>query len=282
MGRKLKNKLNSQHLQLLLTMLVFGFVGSVLLWRSFAAGPIESLQPEQGSKSGSVSTVNDNSASNGGYVRFGTVSSNKLPSHVRIMSLGDSVSYGAAYADAYRQFLLDKMQAAGGHTFQYVGSVRDNYNNQTYWNEGHSGWCIELPCIYYSQTSLLANIENWLTANPADLIIVNGGLNDLATGRSITEVQNSMQKMLTKIRQVAPNSFIVVMPAIYYISAWDPGMADWLDSYVAQRQAAGERIYHANTKHLANMQYYADEVHPNEAGYRAFADVIFGVVQPLL
>lgn len=71
--RKIRRATDSQRVRLVATMLVFAVFGVVFLWQSFAAGPMESLQPEQGTRSGNLNSINDGSASNGGYVQFGSI-----------------------------------------------------------------------------------------------------------------------------------------------------------------------------------------------------------------
>jgi hypothetical protein len=58
-------------------IIAFGVLGSILLFRSFAATPYVNIEPENGNKINVTSITNNTSASNNGYVKFGTVSAAK-------------------------------------------------------------------------------------------------------------------------------------------------------------------------------------------------------------
>src|SRR5665213_3726873 len=57
---------------LLTFVLVFGVIGSLMLFVSHAATPTTSIELENGFVSGTASIVNDGSASNGKAVKFGS------------------------------------------------------------------------------------------------------------------------------------------------------------------------------------------------------------------
>lgn len=66
-------------LPLLLFALGFAVIGTILLFASRAATPYVSLEPEQGTKSSSVTTVTDTTASGGQAVKFGTGTTGPSP-----------------------------------------------------------------------------------------------------------------------------------------------------------------------------------------------------------
>ncbi|HEX7976316.1 MAG TPA: hypothetical protein VF498_18035, partial [Anaerolineales bacterium] len=100
---------------------------------------------------------------------------------IRIMPLGDSITKGSEgltppdnYIGGYRQPVYLTLQA-NGKDVNFVGSLQTNPTTPPfdYDNEGHSG---------YKSTDIAANVYSYLSSNPADIVLLHIGTNDVDSG----------------------------------------------------------------------------------------------------
>lgn len=171
-----------RRVRLLATMLIFAAFGVIFLWRSFAAGPVETLQPEQGSRSGNVAEISDANASGGKAVRFGTVSSG-VPSLLEPDGLGFApyayVAWGAVnmrqtqIATGVQYYTAAFIQSAGGCTPAWDGESSMGLNS--------------------SRSSTIANDINAVRAAGGDVIVSFGGAAGTDLAVSCTDV-NALTK----------------------------------------------------------------------------------------
>lgn len=195
-----------------------------------------------------------------------------FPDNIRIMTLGDSITMGASYSQAYRQKLNQLLATVTSHTFEFVGSQNDG----TFDHEGHSGYAID--------PGLLDGYSGWLDANPADVVIIQGGVNGLGWGpytawQTLAEVEADVQQLIDGIRTHSPDAWI-----IFQTVAMDGGPTPstyltfntWLRNFATQRQALGQNVYVADTATVTTG--FADQVHPAQGAYEQMAQIIFDVM----
>ncbi len=266
-----------RHYPLIISVVLFAVLGTALILLTQASAPNHSVEAEITSLSGNAVLSTDDTAASGSYVMFkgGSTVTDKLPSHVRIMTMGDSITHGAGYPYAYRLQLNQLLQTATNHTYEFVGSQNDGQFN----HEGHPGWAID--------PDLLDNYGWWLSSAPADLIIINGGVNGLGWGpypgwQSITDVEQDVEQLVDGILQHSPSAFIIFQtvansggPAEQYI----PFNA-WIRDFVTERQAQNQKLFVADTATVTTG--FADQVHPAQEAFDQFAQIIFDVIEPLL
>lgn len=218
-----------------------------------------------GSDSHSVSVTVTASGGGGGV----------LPSNTRIMTMGDSITQGSSYTYAYRLRLNQLLQTTDGRTFNFVGSQYDG----TFNHEGHGGYAID--------PDLLDNYQGWLASTPADVVIINGGVNGLGWGpypgwQSLSDVQLDMQQLVDGIRTAYPSTYIIIQtvansggPAAQFLP-----FNTWIRDFVTERQALNQKVYVADVATVTTG--FADQVHPLQPAYEQFAQIIFDVMVPLL
>ena len=113
---------------------------------------------------------------------------------VRIMPLGDSITdgFGSSKGSGYRYSLYHAL-ADAGYAIEFVGGLMNGPYDYDRDHEGHSG---------YTAQQILDNIyldgENWLGSNPADVIILHIGTNDISQG---SQNVNTVAAILDKIDQ---------------------------------------------------------------------------------
>ena len=109
---------------------------------------------------------------------------------VRIMPLGNSITYGFPGDEGYRKDLyLDLVDS--GYDVDFVGGLSNGVGFDSD-HEGHIGW----------YTAQIRNyVYSWLVANPADVILLHVGTNNIINGQPPSEVVAETQDILDNINQ---------------------------------------------------------------------------------
>lgn len=122
---------------------------------------------------------------------------------LRYMPLGDSITEVVCW----RSKLWHMLQTTEWADVDWVGSSKlDNFCGDTAYdhdNEGHSGF----------QAVGIANLRLlpvWLQANPADVITMHLGINDLSQGHQVTEIIAAFTVLVGDMRSSNPRMKIIV------------------------------------------------------------------------
>jgi len=135
---------------------------------------------------------------------------------VRIMPLGDSITTGSSslltdnnYKIGYRQKLyLDLISA--GDSVDFVGSLQSGASVPPSFDldhEGHPGYYAYEPA---NATNVANNVFNWLGQNPADVILLHIGTNDISNGSAAA---SDVAVILDEIKRYA-QSYGVTPPTV--------------------------------------------------------------------
>ena len=124
---------------------------------------------------------------------------------LRYMPFGDSITE----ITCWRRYLYQQLSTAGlisgidfvgGQTSATQGCTGNDYDRN---HEGHSGF----------QAINIANqnqLVGWLKANPADIITMHLGTNDITAGHSTTDITNAFSKLVDQMRASNPKMRIIV------------------------------------------------------------------------
>jgi hypothetical protein len=211
---------------------------------------------------------------------------------VRIMPLGDSITSGynlthtqSDYMVGYRQKLYRDL-IDGGYDVEFVGSMNSGESTPPAFDfdhEGRGGWCAD-GCDAGSG-DILDNVYTFLTNNPADVVLLHIGTNDISANH---EDPDEVGGILDEIYNYSPD-ITVVLPRI--ISRTD-GKADQTKTFndgvetIAQsRIALGHKIIWFDE--MVTALTYPDDldsdgIHPNQNGYEKMANVWFNALQAIL
>ena len=150
-----------------------------------------------------------------------------------ILPLGDSITDGVGGTGGGYRARLHLLLNNAGDAFNFVGSATNNstpalINSGQHYHEGHSGYRIDQ--IEGNLTGLVSsapvpdtnNGGHWLDGGIAvgrapifpDLILLHIGTNDASQGRTATQMQASLQSLLTKIKTTRPNAQVIVASLI--------------------------------------------------------------------
>jgi lysophospholipase L1-like esterase len=128
---------------------------------------------------------------------------------LRYMPFGDSITEIVCW----RGLLWTQLQQAGYKNINFVGSGTNqnpqgcstaNYDRD---NEGHSGY---LAINIANQNQL----TGWLQKNPADIITMHLGTNDITGNHNTNDIMTAFDKLLTTMRSSNPQMRVIVRPSL--------------------------------------------------------------------
>jgi lysophospholipase L1-like esterase len=216
---------------------------------------------------------------------------------LRIMPLGDSITE----TTCYRARLWEKLADAGLSDFDYVGSrVFVNCGNPSYDgdNEGHSGALVTdlVSATPPVDKEGLADLVAALAANPADLVLMHLGTNDVWNRRSSTAILDAYSVVVDELRNVNPNVWIIVAQIIP-VAPDDmtcsgcactecPALTETLNAaipgWAAMKSLPESPILVVDQwTGFSAADDTTDRIHPNDSGAVKMADVWYAAVAPL-
>ncbi len=199
---------------------------------------------------------------------------------IKIMPLGDSITKGSGSSDStgYRRALYLSLIGAG-YDVNFVGSLNGGIPTDfDQDHEGHSGWHAD---------EIRDNVYTWLGTNPADIVLLHIGTNDISGG---DEDVNEVEAILDNIDQYeADNGTHIAVFLARIILRGDTKNAqtiafnDAVDAMVAARVVAGDAIVIVDMETaLTYPDDLADSVHPNDTGYSKMANAWLVAVDDFL
>lgn len=215
-----------------------------------------------------------------------------LAAAIRIMPLGDSITVGSSsgtlpagdsrYYISYRKPLRYSLVPTEGYDINYVGSQTDGEEIfADVEHEGHAGWF----AAGTATTSILQEVNDFLTANPADIVLLHIGTNDISTGQNPSEVKNEIESILNAIdayEQNAGKDIWVVLALIINRATGCPyrsqttSLNTALETMADNRRADGDKIVVVDMEAAIDNYNIGAEmydcVHPSAAGYEKMAD----------
>lgn len=213
---------------------------------------------------------------------LGLVSSVIASPTLRIMPLGDSITYGQGWnGGGYRAVLREKL-ADAGYDVDYVGTQTANPGTLNasgdVQHEGHPGWRI---------TQLTSMFGSWSAAIDAPhVVLLKIGTNNCNNDHGVAMQQT--RELLAEIRRAQPSVHIIVGTLAPFLNSSELGNNNaWVEEHntrlraeVAARVANGERISLADLYPVISPTTgMNDDRHPNEEGYRAMAQVWFDAIK---
>jgi len=207
------------------------------------------------------------------------------PPPIRIMPLGDSITYGSPIPGGYRYPLYIALTNLG-YTVNYIGTQNGNATNllPEIYHEGHGGWKISDPSI-----GLYENILGWFgaIADP-DVILLHIGTNDSGGGTTFTNAIDRLDALISRMAIAKPNARIIVTSLMKRTGANYTAITNYFNPYVpgkcAAQAALGRQVTFLDMHAYLELTDMSDGLHPNAGGYvkmaGAWVSAITNVVSP--
>lgn len=216
---------------------------------------------------------------------------------VRILPLGDSITYGSQSSLAgYRQPLYDLLVNAG-YRPDFIGTLQTSAGSPVTDpdHEGHRGWVIARDgnpnrC---GQTAdgydgIYEHVEEWLdqVANP-HFILLHIGTNDLL-GDDFAHAKDRLALLVDRLVNLRPAAWIVVTTLLNrydnasYNEAIDTQFNPFVAEIVRRHRAIGHRVAFLDMNAVVPQAELADNLHPNDTGYGHMAEAWFGAIRELM
>ncbi|MEM3035883.1 MAG: SGNH/GDSL hydrolase family protein, partial [Thermoplasmata archaeon] len=210
----------------------------------------------------------------------------------RIMPLGDSITYGRRtwpdpelepdgpdspnYVVGYRQPLYFLLQNSG-YYFDFVGSLQDGELATPSFDIDHQG----IPGALDSD--IASNVYNYLSQNPADVVLLHIGTNSLDTNPS--DVQNILNE-IDRYENDNNKNIMVLLARIINRKTYSATTTQFNNNVQAMaenRIANGDEIVVVDQESALDYSTdMADNLHPNDSGYIKMANVWFNVLSEFL
>jgi lysophospholipase L1-like esterase/ribosomal protein S17E len=191
-----------------------------------------------------------------------------------IMPLGDSITLGYNGSNSelggYRSNLETGLLSED-YAFDFVGSLHYGPYNFDNDHEGHGGW---------EADDIASSIYQWLIDNPAEIVLLHIGTNDISAGENAADIAEEIELVLDEIDRYEKDTKtdIIVFLAriinqkepIQNITALNSAIQDLADA------REDDNIIVVDMENALDypddMSTY-DNVHPNDSGYSKMADV---------
>ncbi len=220
------------------------------------------------------------------------------PPSIKIMPMGDSITYGSGAAGGYRTQLYNSLTAAGLNV-EFVGSATDNPSTTLgaagqVNHEGHGGWRIdELAANLDANSGRTGNNGGfWFpgiagTRDPInpDIILLHIGTNDFGQNFNITTAKDRLDALIAQLVADRPSAKVIVTNLLIRTdntttennieSLFNP----YVPGIVAAHQALGQKVYFLDMESkLDPATDLGDKLHPNQVGYNKMGDAFSAAV----
>ncbi|MEI7731234.1 MAG: autotransporter-associated beta strand repeat-containing protein [Verrucomicrobiota bacterium] len=198
---------------------------------------------------------------------------------IRIMPVGDSITYGTGAAGGYRNMLYQLLTNAS-YNVNFVGTQNGNAAAgwPTFYHEGHSGWRID-----QIDSTILADFS---AIDEPDILLLLIGTNDYGQGYDTPNATNRLYNLISRIATNRPNIKIVVANLTVrgepYNTQIQTTFNPMVPIIVAQQAALGRQVYFTDLYSAIPLTDFPDQLHPGQLGYNKMATNWFGNVTNLI
>ncbi|KAF2454370.1 SGNH hydrolase-type esterase domain-containing protein [Lineolata rhizophorae] len=201
----------------------------------------------------------------------GTLAAAVAAQSISYMPFGDSITEIVCW----RGYLWEDLQDAGYTDVDFVGSMTTQnpdgcpMSGYDIDNEGHSGY---LAIDIANQNQLV----QWLQQNPADIITMHLGTNDIVQGHNVQEIIDAFTTLVEQMRDSNPSMKIIVAQIIplsfNFGSATTESLNQAIPGWAEGMNSTESPIWVVDMADGYTTNDLRDGVHPNDSGDRKMAD----------
>jgi hypothetical protein len=201
---------------------------------------------------------------------------------VKIMPLGDSITKGVGTTpcNGYRKPLHLNL-ISSGYNVDFVGGQTDgDFPDPNH--EGHSGWHADTA----GTDDILGQVYNWLTANPADIVLLHTGTNDITVGEQDANEVSDILDEIDRYEADSNEAITVILALIIDQRPHSPATTQFntdVNDMAQNRIATGDDIIIVDME--SALDYGTDmydDLHPNDSGYAKMADIWFDALDSII
>lgn len=210
---------------------------------------------------------------------------------IKIMPLGDSITYGMADEGGYRKFLWQMLQEKGYTDIDFVGPEGKENATFTYkgkqvsYDDNHAGYSgytiVDRPGGFFGkQNGILETMQSgdYITKYAPDIILLQIGTNDINNG-ALNSTENDLHTLLDYLCEKRPANGTIFMTTIPDLGnmGWGGDKTADIAAYnqivkkVADEYSSKNVIYADIHSVIDASSDLADGVHPNAGGYEKMA-----------
>ena len=189
---------------------------------------------------------------------------------LKVLPLGDSITYGQGAPGGYRAPLYQDL-INGNFNVNFVGTQNNNpvtWLSQTN-HEGHSGYRID---------QIASGFLSWVKVVPKpDVILLLIGTNDYGQTNDTAHATNRLDQLIQLIATNQPQARLIV--ANLTLRTDNPALEQLIETtynplvpgIVAKHAALGQLVSFVDLHSVVNAAQLSDGLHPNAAGYNQMA-----------
>ncbi|MFD0571341.1 GDSL-type esterase/lipase family protein [Kitasatospora gansuensis] len=204
------------------------------------------------------------------------------PRTVRVMPLGDSITYGqgSCTGGGYRLPLRNLVAGQNRYAVDFVGAQQRGMMADPD-HEGHPGSTIE---------QIRNGVDSWLSAAQPDAVLLHIGINDLNQNLDVTHAADRATLLVDQIFADRPGVTVIMQGLVPTTPGWSyQGLTESVAQYnsrLKQLETVEQLVRHfefvdapaltpTNQADAAHPAQMADGLHPNDPGYARLAQNFF-------
>lgn len=203
----------------------------------------------------------------------GTLAAAAAPAALRLMPLGDSITWGvgSSNGNGYRVPLRDQLTGEG-HTVDFVGGVQSGTMKDPD-NEGHRGWRID---------QIAGIAESTLSIYRPNMVTLMIGTNDLNQNYQPATAPDRLHALVDRITADVPGVTVLLASLIMSTNSveepYRPAFNQQVPAIAQAEQAAGKHVRYVDMSALTSADL-ADPLHPDDGGYQKMADAFHAAIE---